>query len=137
MTTEQQLLLIRILTRIGNLCPTCGSPVRVVSSDEGTNYYEPRPDAPGLDEALAVGESGIAEDADEAELYVRDLHAAGYRIARATAHRPDVAVGEWRITVAELLDIGHPALREGGRECQCAVHEDARKLLASPKGALL
>jgi hypothetical protein len=34
-------------------CPLCGTPVRVVGSDEGTQHYEPTtPPAPGLREAL-------------------------------------------------------------------------------------
>jgi hypothetical protein len=61
---------------VSDLCPTCGSPVRVVSSDEGTSHYEPlaRPAPPsgGLDVERLLRVERAARDLDNlAPKYIR------------------------------------------------------------------
>jgi hypothetical protein len=60
-------------------CPTCGSPVRVVSGDEGTSHYEPLDG--GVEAAYAAGFWAGAQALRDADVILpedwqRDAHDA-------------------------------------------------------------
>lgn len=85
-------------------CPMCGSPIRVVSADEGTCYYEP------VDEWTALGALEKA--------HRRVLEVLGQRVSVLSAQVSSTdACPEDVPECPTLRDLGRDAAAEDCRDC--------------------
>jgi len=104
-------------------CPMCGTPVRIVSSGEGTNHYEPI-----AEESARIFESANTTSMEIAEKLADDLEQSQAEVEKLRAERDEA-----RDTAQRYYELGYELEKRAQRAEGLAreLAEAARPLCAS------